>query len=411
MSDLNFDILIIGAGPSGCMCALQLAESGLSVVLTDKAKFPREKVCGDGIGNDVLKQFARLNSGIAERFMKLGKGVKSHGFLVSSYNSMILELDLAKKNDDHPAGFVMERRDFDEFMLKEVKNTGNITILENTLIERLEKKDDEVIAYSGDIAIHAKMLVGADGAYSLTARTFLDRKPDLRNYYACVRTYFDNVQGLSSRNFIEFHFVKDILPGYFWIFPLGGKRANVGFGVIASDAKKRNLKLKEIFRDIIDKHPYLSERFQDSIQTDSLKSYGLPAASLTNSMSGDRFILTGDAAVLADPFTGEGIGNAIRSGRFAAEHLIEVFNVQNFSPEMNKKYELRLKNALQNEVKRGKLVLRLLRHPKLVDFIASRAKGNQSLKKLLTSDKTDKDILKVVRRPSFYFTLLFGRRK
>jgi menaquinone-9 beta-reductase len=139
-----------------------------------------------------------------------------------------------------------------------------------------------------------------------------------------------------------------------------------------------------------------------------VKGYGLPLGSKKRTCSGDRFLLLGDAAGLIDPFTGEGIGNAIRSGRIAAAHLIKAFEQNRFDARFNTLYDEEIYSKMWKELKISRSMQHLLHYPKLVNFVFHKALKNQSVRSLLTSMLSDVDIKKELVKPSFYIKLIFS---
>ena len=91
-------------------------------------------------------------------------------------------------------------------------------------------------------------------------------------------------------------------------------KANVGIGMLSSHISQKKINLKVVLQKLIETHPQLKDRFINAKALESIKGFGLPLGSKKRRLSGDRYVLTGDAASLIDPFSGEGIGNAIRSG-------------------------------------------------------------------------------------------------
>jgi flavin-dependent dehydrogenase len=115
---------------------------------------------------------------------------------------------------------------------------------------------------------------------------------------------------MHSENYIELHFLKDFLPGYLWIFPLPNGLCNVGAGILSSHASRNHINLRDRLMRAIRNHPDLSSRFTNAEMIGKVEGWGLPLGSKRRRLSGDNFLLTGDAASLIDPFTGEGISNS-----------------------------------------------------------------------------------------------------
>ncbi|HBY67892.1 MAG TPA: geranylgeranyl reductase, partial [Flavobacteriaceae bacterium] len=119
--------------------------------------------------------------------------------------------------------------------------------------------------------------------------------------------------------------------------------------------------LKQKFTELIENHPNLKSRFKNAKPLETIKGFGLRLGSKKKQLSGDHFLLLGDAANLIDPFTGEGIGNAIRSGRIAAEHIKKAFKERRFDADFNKKYDTNIYQAMWNELRVSKSLQNLLK--------------------------------------------------
>ncbi len=155
---------------------------------------------------------------------------------------------------------------------------------------------------------------------------------------AGVRQYYEGVDNYQTSATIELHFQKELLPGYFWIFLLPNNQWNVGLGIPSDEVSVNKINLKQKLNSILEHHPVIKERFKNAKPLEDVQGFGLPLGSRKVTCSGTRLLLLGDAASLIDPFSGEGIANAIRSGRIAADHLTRVFQEQRFDADFNKSY-------------------------------------------------------------------------
>ena len=229
------------------------------------------------------------------------------------------------------------------------------------------------------------------------------------HHCAGLRVYYKNVTGMKEGNYIELHFVKDFLPGYFWIFPLANGECNVGVGMRSDYVAKKRINLKEEMNHIIKKYPQLSERFKNAEPVDEIRGYGLPLGSKKRKISGDNYMLIGDAASLIDPFTGEGIGNAILSGYTAAQQVKESLAANDFSASALKKYDEAIYRRLGGELQLSYRMQKLVKYPWLFNFVVRKANRNKTLRETIMVMFEDIDIRDRLRKPSFYFKLLFSR--
>lgn len=407
MTVLNFDVVIVGAGPAGCAAAWILSGKGLRIALLDKETFPRDKICGDALGADVVKQFHIISEKLTCKLEKFENKLASNGVRFVTPKNKILDITFDLPKDKFGGGFVAKRLDFDSFFFSETSKLPDVEIFQSQQVIKVDTFPDKIILQTPALTFGAKMALGADGAHSILNKRLTENKVEKDHYCAGVRQYFSNVKGFHPDNHIELHFYEDILPGYFWVFPLPGNRANVGLGVLSSEVSKRKINLKEQMTKLIDTNSVLQERFKEAVPLESIQGYGLPLGSKKRLISGTRFLLLGDAAGLIDPFTGEGIANAIRSGRIASSHVLKAFKQNRFDADFNRQYDKEIYHKMWNEFKFGKSLQKLFRHAAIINFVVKKANKNKSVQMLLSSMLNNLDIKKELIKPSFYFKLFF----
>ena len=253
-------------------------------------------------------------------------------------------------------------------------------------------------------------MIAADGANSHFARHVAGLELEPRHHCAGIRAYFENVQGLDPEGFIELIFLRELLPGYLWIFPLPGGRANVGLGLRSDMVRDRRVDLKSRLRTLLAEHPRLKDRFKGATNTGGIQGLGLPLASRRRVLSGDGYLLVGDAGHLIDPFTGEGISHAMISGSHAGEVAAEVLVRTRERPDqiLLGEYDVRVWRRLGKELSISTKLQRLAAFPWLFDLVVDRAAKNPVLAETISSMFNDLDMRARLRSPSFYAKLLFG---
>ncbi|WKK74360.2 geranylgeranyl reductase family protein [Marivirga salinae] len=412
MNDLNidFDIIIVGAGPAGFACSYQLRNQNLKIAIIDHATFPRDKICGDALSADVVNQFYRMDQSLGEKFERFAQKIYSHGVRFVAPNHSFLDINYQNPNHGNAAGYISKRIDFDHFLFQQIENQPNIEIFQGEKVMDIKSESYGIELKTDQRQLTAKMIIGADGAHSIVNRKLGNIKVEKDHYCAGIRQYYEGVTGFHANHHIELHFYKELLPGYFWIFPLPNGQANVGLGMLSSEVSKRKLDLKKALNDLIQSKPDLKERFKNANSLEKPQGFGLPIGSKKRPLSGERFLLLGDAASLIDPFTGEGIGNALRSGRIASEYIIKAFENQNFTADLLREYDKMIYHKMWNELRISRRIQMLLRYPKLFDFVVNKANSNSSVRTLLTSMLDNVDLKKELLKPRFYVKLLFGER-
>jgi len=408
-------VCIIGAGPGGASCALFLAKQGIPCTIIDKAEFPRDKICGDALSGKVVEILNRYDPEMVNRLATDQVHLPCWGVTFVAPNlealSIPFKLDYnGSEQRERAPGFISKRMDFDNFLIEEVRKHKSIDLRENTELKSFTKTETGYLlkTASGE-EINASLVIACDGAHSRFAKEVGGIQVEKDHYCAGIRAYYKGVEGMKEGNFIELHFLKDLLPGYLWIFPLPNGEANVGLGMRSDHVSKQKINLKKRLPEIIDSIPELKERFKNAEPIDDIRGYGLPLGSKKRPISGDHYMLVGDAASLIDPFTGEGIGNAIMSGMIAAEQAARCIQLQDFSADSLKEYDTVVYRRLWSELKLSYRMQQLVNYPWLFNFVVKKANNNKALREMITIMFEDIDLRDRLRKPSFYFNLLFSK--
>jgi flavin-dependent dehydrogenase len=225
-----------------------------------------------------------------------------------------------------------------------------------------------------------------------------------------LRAYYKGITGLHPENFIELHFLPEMLPGYLWIFPLPNGMANVGVGILSEVVRKKKINLREQMLAAIKNNPKIAPRFANAELVDKIQGWGLPLAMQQQPLSGEGFLLTGDAASLIDPFSGEGIGNAMYSGMLAAEAIKKATEQSNYSAVFLKEnYDNVVYKRLGGEFKISATLQRLCKYPWLFNYVVNKAYKSPSLRNTISCMFTNMDLRSQLGKPSFYFKILTNR--
>ena len=346
----DFDVIIVGAGPAGCTAALSLGSSGLKIALIEKKRFPREKTCGDALPAFVPKVLSTINPEYVKAFEGLADRYKVNICRIVSPAEKSLDL---KFSED---GYICRRNIFDAFMLDLASQLPNITIFQETAVKDASENTSEIIIRTDkNQDLKTQLVIGCDGANSVIRRYLTGTEINFNDCSSAVRAYFKNITDTPSETF-ELHFLKELLPGYFWIFPLHDNQFNVGLGMPSASVtgEKSNLR-RELFR-IIEKVPYISKRFQKAEIISEIQGSLLPLWSRKTPISGNRFMLCGDAASLINPASGAGIGQAMQSGRFAGWQALKCFVNNDFSAKYMKNYDNTIIDKLWKENRKYLLI-------------------------------------------------------
>jgi len=325
MTQHHYDILIVGAGPAGTSTAIALSGSGLKVALLDKANFPRDKVCGDFVAGKGVRAIKELSPNLYGKVIQFPKKATNRSTELYIGNNKPLHYDWTLTS------YTIRRTHFDQLLLDEVLETGCADFFPGDGVKTVRNTAAgiELVTKSGK-EFFAKIVIGADGAHSVVARQMAGFKVDREHYGGSIRAYFTGVEHIEE-SINEVYIDKGIVPGYFWLFPVSPTTANVGLGMHSRYITKHKIDLKARFYDYIQQSPILQQKLGNASIEGELAGFGLPFFSKKFTISGDGYLLTGDAACLIDPSNGEGIMLAIISGQLAAKTVKEAFEKQNFS--------------------------------------------------------------------------------
>lgn len=382
---MDYDVIVIGSGPAGATAAMYLGQAKKKVLLIDKAKFPRDKICGDAQGRKAGSILREL--GVEEGFRKL-PGHPIYGITMSSPDGTTAHVDIEKRDKPCP-GFTHRRIVFDNYMHECAKRWSKFeifsvsdVIVENGFVTGVRGKDE----HGNDKEIHAKIVLAADGANSVIAQKFGLNKNPPEHFIVGTRQYYKGVTGMTDR--IEIHLVKALIPGYFWIFPLDNGLANVGLGMIVKDMNDKKINLKQAQLDVIAHNPLFKERFAHAEALEDIKGWNLPLASHHRKCYGNGFLLLGDAASLIDPLSGEGVGTAMISGKHAAKTALEAIEKNDFSEKFLQRYDKSLWEEIGPEIQHNYKLQKLgSKFPFLIDKLVHKAAKDKNfherLEKLL----------------------------
>ena len=338
-------------------------------------------------------------------------GVKINGILFGSPRRLEARVDFNRPGRSGSlTSFIIRRRTFDAFLFERARREVD-TCLEGFRVEQLLMDGRKVCGVRGraergtqEFEFRGNIVLGADGYKSVVANLTGAFDPDLRHWYVALRQYYANVGGLTDQ--IEIHFMEGILPGYLWIFPLESGYANVGIGMLAQKMKHRHVNLRRAMSmAITGKH--FRDRFARATPCEVPRGWNLPLGSKRRKMSGEGFLLAGDAAGLIDPFIGEGIPNAMWSGRCAAQIASEARGARDFSAAFLSRYDRTLWSEIGAELRNSSKLQIIGRCGPLVDLTIGKAASNASVRDTIYGMLTHEIPRTRLANPLFYLGLLF----
>jgi geranylgeranyl reductase family protein len=349
----TWDVVVVGAGPAGTAAAMSALRTrpGARVLLLDRADFPRDKACGDGIAPQALDELARLGAAdvLADRVP-----VRRLRIVAPGGAQVATTLD----RPDH----VVPRTLFDARLVEAAVRRG--AVLQRRTVRRVDVRADEVVL-DGDV--RARVIVGADGANGVVRRAVgAGRQPDAAMAVA-VRGYAAAPPGEPEQRIVM---TAQDWPAYAWSFAAGDGTANVGFGMLLPRLRAAPRSGRA------ELHGRLQELLP-GVRAERLVSHHLPLSSVRPPLRPGRVLLAGDALSLINPLTGEGIFYALLSGRLAGAAAVG-------GQDPGRAYARLVRDELGRHLRHTTLLARLTRRHRLVDAgVAAAARSPRALDALV----------------------------
>ncbi len=333
---MKSDVVVIGAGPGGSMAARAAAESGLNVVLLEKRQEIGEPIrCAEGVS--IRSELSDLIRVQPDWISNEVNGVRIH----SPNNDNV---SMTVECNGVGGGYILERKNFDRGLALQAAGAG-ARVLVKTRATGLIRKDGlwrvSSICQGDPLQIEAPLIIGADGVESKVARwTGMGARLKPKDIMVCAQYLV--LDDSIDQECCEFFFGNEMAPGgYLWIFPKGGRLANVGIGIQGTQSGPGEPLM-------------LLERFMHSrmprAEILQMMAGGIPTSGPINNTTSDGIMLVGDAAHQSDPLTGGGIINAMRAGIMAGETAGKAASSGDVSAVALKEYEDRWRSSLGKQI-------------------------------------------------------------
>jgi geranylgeranyl reductase family protein len=395
--DDDADVIVVGAGPSGATTAYYLAQAGLDVLLLEKAHFPREKVCGDGLTPRAVKSLVAMGIDVGP-----GSGwLRNKGLRVIGAG-MRLEMPWPELNSYPGYGLVRPRTALDEQLARRAQAVGaklleGVTVTGPVLDDagkivgvtaRAEAEDagsaphDPERAVDSQLTFRSRVVVAADGNSSRLSVAMGLRRRDDRPLGVAVRTYYTSPRHDDDylESWLDLWDGDRLLPGYGWIFGMGDGTSNVGLGLLnTSDAfgnTDYRALLKRWLRSMPEEWGYVEEN-----RTEPVRGAALPMGFNRTPHYYRGLLLAGDAAGMVNPFNGEGIAYAMESGEILARTIAQALARQSRAEtdRVLRGYPQALADAYGGYYALGRVFVQLIGRPQLMRFATKHGMSRPAL--------------------------------
>ncbi|MDT3695595.1 MAG: NAD(P)/FAD-dependent oxidoreductase [Ignavibacterium sp.] len=295
----EYDIIVVGAGPAGSMAARFAAEQGVSVLMLEKDRDVGYPVrCGEAISKAGVEEFIPIDD------KWIAAKINKFSFNAPDGSEVIVEFG--------DAGYVLERRNFDYELARTAAEAG-AEILTRAYVNDLLFDNDKVSGVKYELKgeqreVKSKIVIAADGVESRVGRwAGLKTVTDFRDMESAVQITAANIP--VDQNTLYFYFGQEVAPnGYFWIFPKGSNKANIGLGISGSVNKK---KYAQYYLD-----DFMNKHYPDAPILTKIAG-GVPCSITLDKISAPGIMLVGDAARQVNPLSGGGIASGMIGGKIA----------------------------------------------------------------------------------------------
>lgn len=388
---IEADVIVVGGGPAGASTAYHLASLGFDVAVLDRAIFPRDKICGDGLTPAAVSELALMG-------MDTTGWMRNRGLRVIGGGNEVY-FDWPEQATLPGYGMTRARKELDQELIQHAESAGARLYEGVQVTEAIKSPSGRVIGVRGrrkdarrkgspgsseaptnsprpgptEVMATARLVVDAGGVSARLATSLGIEKKRNRPMGVAARTYFRSPR--SDEPWMESHLElwsgkpgeSELLPGYGWIFPLGNGLVNVGLGSVSSDATSTTLAYRKVFKKWVENLPS-DWGFTPENQVGSLGSAALPMSFNRGPHYANGLALVGDAGGMVSPFNGEGIAPALKSGRFLADSAASAFardTESGFDLAMSV-YPEELRQVYGGYYSLGRVFVALIENPKIM---------------------------------------------
>lgn len=400
-ADLSADVVVVGAGPAGSSAAAHLAGLGLDVIVVDKNELGRDKVCGDGLTPSAVRELALM--GVDTTGWQRNRGLRVIG------GGHRLHLPWPEQPSLPSYGLARRRAELDRDLAQRAAAAGARLLTGVSVTAAVTGRTGRVIGVrarptaraarpgiEAPCVISAHLVMDAGGVSARVATALGRAKDERRPLGVAVRTYFRSPRADDAWMESQLELWdgpahrSPLLPGYGWLWPVGDGLVNVGLGSVSSRAATSKIDYRAVFSRWMDNVPP-SWGFTPDNQVGRLGSAALPMAFNRKPHYADGLMLLGDAGGMVSPFNGEGIAQALMSGRLAAQAAAEaaVRSTSSGREQALAQYPAAMAAELGGYYTLGRVFVRLIEHPEVMRVCTRYGLARKHLMKLVSKVLSD----------------------
>lgn len=383
MAVFERDVIIVGAGPAGAICAAYLAKAGIDVLLLEKELFPRNKPCGDMQREGIVSHLGRL--GVVEELDSMSTCVRQLKLMSSSGKETLIPFEC----------YCAPRNDMDRLVANaatrhgaELRQGCRVT---DVIVEQGRVRGVYARYRGMEAQIRSRLVIGADGAYSVMAKALGVMQERSYGMWLGERAYFRGVnldRALAKSQYDAygiFAFDEGLKPGYFWIMPVGRdgvKKGICNVGMLLQDRDAyRGADLQERFSSWIKGSRKISMMFENAVRISSWDGGRINDITQGTRKAGNGYMLIGDAASLVMPLSNDGLSAAADSAYAASRAAIEALRDNDFSEERLMavyKNTLGMKDEkhLTEDLKESRLLMESMHDPRTMERIIQKLESD-----------------------------------
>lgn len=302
----------------------------------------------------------------------------------------------------------MRRLHLDNILMEYARTFPLITILEGEYVKNIERTDSGITLYngSGSLEIQAEMVVISNGYASKLAQ-YLTNKSWGEETDACgITAFYRNVAGISDGDQAECFILHELKSGGLNVLPVGNGIVNVNIALRNDTRKKYGINLQHVLANTLKTHPVLKERFANAEEFRKPLGHGYHMGLKKRNISGDRFLLIGDAGGFNDPISANGIAHAMISADIAVESIAHAYMAKDYSAQMFRQYKKKVYKAFWKIRVTGMITSPIMSHPKVLFFIVNNFFRLNCGQELLSRVMYAKHPWKLLFNPEFYYAMI-----